>query len=147
MSTDIQTEILENTVEAPEEVSKMETPEATEAPANPWKKGYISKDEWTNLGRDPKEWVSEDEYAARGPIFKHIEKLNKKLTVMADYNQRIMGKMQDAERRGYERAHTELQHQRAQAVQESDHYAVQQLDHQIQQTQQKLQEVNTPQYD
>ncbi len=140
-------ELLEHLTEESQEIEKSAPAEPSEAveavEAAPVEVSL--EDQAKGQGWTPKEdfkgntddWVSAKEFVERGPIFDHIKKLNKRLSSVAEYNQKIMAKLQEADSKGYQRALGELEQHRAVAIDEGGD--VRDIDAQIAATREDLQ--------
>ena len=73
-------------------------------------KGYNpDREDFIARGGNPDDWVDDPKiYLDRGPFMKQIKNLNRKLDAVAAYNEQLMTRMAEAEKRGYEQALLEL---------------------------------------
>ncbi len=110
------TEEAQEAIDEPNESAVEETSEH--------KGGHMGKEQWEAAGKDPNDWVDKKEFEARGPIFAHIEKLNKKLEDLVAYNVKTTKasekERKEAEVRGYQKAIAELKEQRKNALEMGD---------------------------
>jgi hypothetical protein len=83
-------------------------------------KGYISKDKWIDMGRDPEDWVSKKEYERAGSLMKQLDTVKKEMSAVVKLNQQIVKKFNDAELRGYEKGIKDLKAARKEAIEVGD---------------------------
>ena len=129
-------------VETPAEV-KVETPAAevkVEAAPEPSPvesqardQGWVSKEEWVELGRPEDDWRPAKEFVERGELYKSIHQTKRELK----QTQAALDALQKHHQLVYEKAYTqalnELKTQKRQALREGDLEAAEQADEQIDQ--------------
>lgn len=127
-------------VESPE-VETPSEPELTEIEQRALEKGWKPKKVWVEEGGDPDEWRSAREFEDRGVMMDRLHQQNRELKNLRESFSALQRFQANLEQRAYNKAMRELKAERRAAMREEDPDRVEQIEEQMQTTQQEFAQV------